>query len=77
MLIVTCHDQCRKKRQMTDTLNLSLQTEVSVTVYEIKGHEFDIVIYAIGQMDFSNYAYNIFRLQTTVDFVDVEQNIEC
>jgi hypothetical protein len=41
---------------MTDTLNLSLQTEVSVTVNEIKGHGFDIIVIdEIQQMYILNY----------------------
>ncbi len=55
-LIVICHDQCETRRQMTDTLNLSLQTEVSVTVNEIKGHGFDIILIdEIRQMYILNY----------------------
>jgi hypothetical protein len=38
MLIIICHDECGRKRQMTNTLNLSLQTEAYVPIYAIKGH---------------------------------------
>lgn len=63
MLIVICHNSYGRKSQMTDILNLSLNTEVSVSVYiRLKGHGYDCVIYKIQQMCTSIYVSKLLHM---------------